>query len=709
MSSQSIFIGITVVAPILNQKRYESVFNEILQYLTTHQQDLITQVQNNRFLVFQSSNGSNGDQIILPIQSAYLHTCYFRINTAFQITQEDKKFGSIAWEVVNILKENFPSKIFLSQENLELCKPVFIPLQQTEELRRQISCLMSIKDEDRYLTPDEFEDAWSTLQFAEKINDQRSLNICLELLNHQVNNWYSVKYIVDTDTLLRIISKNDYSQLTSNKLLAQDLLDKVQNALSKEQNSGLMNNNETFDKYQNEDSQSQISDNTCLDMKQYDSKTGAEKPLSTRMCLFQLTESNDINRVTQILQTLSQKSKETLNQLKRKYNFTSKLTNVLRKYCNAEYGFDQISSRHGTFQYNLSKLFIILSSDYVVFLECLQHQTLDFMSQLIEEGVIYAYEDAISGVNNYSNTTQIGVQNSNNLANQGFNQPLFKFLKSSLDFLELAISKNYQEFLPQIRDNLRKIQSRMVKLVQKRENPLLNYFIQNYTGQNNQQNLDEVEDDPSIYIKPLQSDSQLLNQLQQLNVDQLTELKTISQDLYIFAVDLNTKVQRVEALVDLQEEHDEKYERLFYQLIGNPQTFKQANLNEQAQVYDREKQKAQNLKVGNYNNKVQFDLQEEQQQYPQKQPILKTQNSLKKIDQNQIYASNVSLQKENIFMRNQYEGGYEIPEKSYKDKNYNINDKENRNHYIGSPLRQFKRTNTDQRQVSTKDMREYYK
>jgi hypothetical protein len=42
---------------------------------------------------------------------------------------------------------------------------------------------MSIKEEDRYLTPDEFEDAWSTLQFAEKINDQRSLNICLELLN----------------------------------------------------------------------------------------------------------------------------------------------------------------------------------------------------------------------------------------------------------------------------------------------------------------------------------------------------------------------------------------------------------------------------------------------------------------------------------------------------------------------------------------------
>jgi hypothetical protein len=30
---------------------------------------------------------------------------------------------------------------------------------------------MSIKEEDRYLTLDEFEDAWYTLTFAEKVND----------------------------------------------------------------------------------------------------------------------------------------------------------------------------------------------------------------------------------------------------------------------------------------------------------------------------------------------------------------------------------------------------------------------------------------------------------------------------------------------------------------------------------------------------------
>jgi len=30
---------------------------------------------------------------------------------------------------------------------------------------------MSIKEEDRYLTPDELEDAWHTLSFSEKIGD----------------------------------------------------------------------------------------------------------------------------------------------------------------------------------------------------------------------------------------------------------------------------------------------------------------------------------------------------------------------------------------------------------------------------------------------------------------------------------------------------------------------------------------------------------
>ena len=89
------------------------------------------------------------------------------------------------------------------------------------------------------------------------------------------------------------------------------------------------------------------------------------------MCLFQLSESNDINRVTVILKTLSAKSKESMNQLRKKYNLSHKLTHILKKYCSADFGFDHQSSKNGTFQYYLTKLLIVLSADYAVFLEYL--------------------------------------------------------------------------------------------------------------------------------------------------------------------------------------------------------------------------------------------------------------------------------------------------------------------------------------------------
>ena len=92
------------------------------------------------------------------------------------------------------------------------------------------------------------------------------------------------------------------------------------------------------------------------------------------------------------MKSLSTKSKESMIQLRKKYNLSHKLTQILKKYCNADFGFDHVSSRNGTFQYYLTKLMILLASDYAVFLEYLQTQTLDWLSQMIEEAVIYAHE-----------------------------------------------------------------------------------------------------------------------------------------------------------------------------------------------------------------------------------------------------------------------------------------------------------------------------
>jgi hypothetical protein len=41
---------------------------------------------------------------------------------------------------------------------------------------------MSLKEENRSLTRDELEDLWHTISFAERINDQRGLGVCLEVI-----------------------------------------------------------------------------------------------------------------------------------------------------------------------------------------------------------------------------------------------------------------------------------------------------------------------------------------------------------------------------------------------------------------------------------------------------------------------------------------------------------------------------------------------
>jgi len=64
--------------------------------------------------------------------------------------------------------------------------------------------------------------------------------------------------------------------------------------------------------------------------------------------------------------------------------------------------------------------------------------------------------------------------------NQGavsLNADMFRFFKLSIDFFELAISRSLAEFVPLIRENLRKIQLRMNKLLQKKENVMLAHFM----------------------------------------------------------------------------------------------------------------------------------------------------------------------------------------------------------------------------------------
>ena len=61
---------------------------------------------------------------------------------------------------------------------------------------------------------------------------------------------------------------------------------------------------------------------------------------------------------------------------------------------------------------------------------------------MIEEAVIYSHDQAIQGGSNGG----------------GEDDYLLRFLRLALDFMDLAVSKNFAEFIPLVRDNLKKVQ-----------------------------------------------------------------------------------------------------------------------------------------------------------------------------------------------------------------------------------------------------------
>ena len=92
-------------------------------------------------------------------------------------------------------------------------------MSQSEELRRQLSCILSIKEENRFLALDEVEDVVCTMDFAEKIRDHRSLSACLELLNSDRISEEDLLQCLGgyMQSLTRTIDSHDPRQLASNR------------------------------------------------------------------------------------------------------------------------------------------------------------------------------------------------------------------------------------------------------------------------------------------------------------------------------------------------------------------------------------------------------------------------------------------------------------------------------------------------------------
>ena len=151
---------------------------------------------------------------------------HYRIYPGSSPSELAKKFGAITWELMNILRENFPSKVSLVQENIERCAPFYVPMSSAEETRRMLSCILSIKDEVRPMTLDEVEDVAWTMGHAASLKDYRSLSACLDLINSdRISPVDTLKAVsLYRDCLIEIADSNDMRQLQSNKRLACAIL-----------------------------------------------------------------------------------------------------------------------------------------------------------------------------------------------------------------------------------------------------------------------------------------------------------------------------------------------------------------------------------------------------------------------------------------------------------------------------------------------------
>lgn len=186
-----------------------------------------------RFISIRSNDpgATDTEQVTFPLSCQFMHTMHYKIHTGRDFNPPSdltKQFGAITWELLNILKENFPSKVQLEHENIEKCAPFYMLLSTSELTRRMLSCILSMREEARALTTDEVEDVTWVMDYAARLKEYRSLSACLDLLQGTRVSDADFLHCLRPyrDTLLHILESEDPRQLQSNQRIVHAILQK---------------------------------------------------------------------------------------------------------------------------------------------------------------------------------------------------------------------------------------------------------------------------------------------------------------------------------------------------------------------------------------------------------------------------------------------------------------------------------------------------
>jgi hypothetical protein len=171
-------------------------------------------------------------------------------------------------------------------------------------------------------------------------------------------------------------------------------------------------------------------------------KSTFEKPLSVKTCLFQLNESNDINRIVFLLDNIINSYFSKILQ-SYSYNLFSIISKIIHRYSNGDFGFDNNdNTKYCVLQNRLLKCLLALIESKPELVHEIDAETINLLSQILEECCLYI----IQNVSNYDRKHEYEYKT---------------FFVYSLKLFELLISNhelnNIQEVIHSIKSIIERI------------------------------------------------------------------------------------------------------------------------------------------------------------------------------------------------------------------------------------------------------------
>lgn len=371
------------------------------------------------------SLSDNKSEVVLPTSYLHFHTCYFKIfqENITRIPEEIKNFTEIVWEIFNIIAENNPIAVELSQENLNFLIEFDQDHFKNEILRKQINALILNAKNGQSIDQSDFDD-WLFL-----INEslaQKNVEYLISVLKIEtLFQNCSPKLIVNCerkDDLLKKIHEFKSFILNSKEKAIFILLEKSFSELMfiiQQQSKFNPTENENIRSFSNF-----IKTINTTTEENFSFKFELVTLRNMQKIFFELKESYDLYKITNILNNLNLSFVQNRNLVKDSTSLDEAIIILINKYCDGEFGSD---------------------GSYVVD-NCIFHnQILEFLNNMES---LEKYKIVINSICQIIQEGVINIINNFKLENLKETEDLKLFMQNALKFFERI--KN----IPSVRQNL---------------------------------------------------------------------------------------------------------------------------------------------------------------------------------------------------------------------------------------------------------------